>query len=240
MKKIQYSLCLLLLVVFTKAQNFEKDMAQVYKNFVNAPKIAYDISYVLKENHSATSKIISQITGRYVKLNDKCISQYDAKYTLTNATEIIMVDKEEKNIRVKKQNPKKPIANTDFLTQLKEYNKAIESVSALPGAKKETIVYTVQLKKNGIYPVTKYDITINTKTYYMEQISLFYNRPLDKDLDNNITGSEIPRLDILFLNVNAAKLYKTDELETAYYYSKQAKAISPSSNFTGYNIKEIL
>lgn len=237
-KHITYFLIIVSLLI--KAQTFDKDLELVYKNFVNAPKISYNINYVLKESHNVDSKIISQNKGRYVKQKDKFISQYALKYTLVSPIEIIMVDKEEKFIRVKKQEKTKTPQTPDFIEQLKEYNKGIEKVTKLTTNKKDVVTYSIQLKNLPLYGISRYEISINTKTYYLEQMTLFYKNPLAKDPDNNILGTEVPRLEILFYDFNNSKNYSEMELETNYYYTKDNKKISPSVNFKNYDVKEIL
>ncbi len=237
--KQQLTYFLILLGSVTNAQTFDKDLEQVYKNFVNAAKISYNINYVLKESHNVDSKIISQNKGRYVKQKDKYISQYALKFTLVLPSEIIMVDKDEKFMRVKKQDKSKTPQPPDFIEQLKEYNKGIERVAKLATNKKDVVTYNIELKNLPLYGISRYEISINTKTYYMEQMTLFYKNPLAKDPDNNINGTEVPRLEILFYDFNNSKNYSELEFETNYYYTKNNKQISPSLNFKNYDVKEI-
>ncbi|MCE3226615.1 MAG: hypothetical protein K0S32_1166 [Bacteroidetes bacterium] len=238
MKKSIYILLFSAINCLAFSQTFEKDMETVYKNFVSASKIAYNIKYVLKENHNDNSRIISQNTGRYIKSKSKCISQYATKYTLTVPGEILMVDKDEKFIRVKKQagDDKK---DPDFMSQLKEYNKGIDKVTRLTTNKKDVITYNVQLKNIALYGISRYEISINTKTFYMEQMTLFYKQPLKKDPQNNIQGTEVPRLEIIFSDFNNQKIYNEAELETGFYYTKDNKKLSPTANFKNYDVKEI-
>jgi hypothetical protein len=239
MKKY-YSIPLLLLAsVVARSQNFEKDMELMYKNFVNASKISYSIKYVLKESHDINSRVISQNTGRYVKAGETYLSQYDTKYTVVTPKQIILVDNSEKQVRVKKDERKNKQV-PDFLADLKEYSKAISKVVKLETNKKEIITYHIELKDIPFYGISAYDISINTKKNYMEQMTLFYKKPLSKDPDNNIKGTEVPRLEIIFYDFNAPKLYKNEELDPLYYYVAENKKIRASSNFKSYNIKEIL
>lgn len=238
MKKYLYITALILTSLVSFSQTFEKDMAIVYKNFVNANKIAYNIKYVLKQSHDINSGIISQNTGYYAKLNDTYISRYASKYTIVCPKEVIMVDEEEKYMRVKKQG--KQTNEPDFLGQLKEYKNGIEKVTRLTTNKKDVITYNVELKNIALYSLSRYEISINTKTFYMEQITLFYKQPLQKDDENKIKGNEVPRLEIIFYDFNNAKIVSPNELEPVYYYTRSNKKISPSSNFKNYDVKEIL
>jgi hypothetical protein len=220
------------------AQSFEKDMELVYKNFVNAGKISYNIKYVLKEGHDVNSKVISQSMGRYIKRDERYMSQYASKYTLVTPKEIIMVDAEEKFICVKKEEQKGK-TQPDFLKQLEEYNKGVEKVTRLETDRKNVITYKVELKNLPLFGVTGYEVSINTKTHYMEQVTLLYKKPLRKDPDNNISGSEIPRLEIIFYDFNNPKNFKPSELEGSYYYSAANKKLKATENFKNYNVKEI-
>jgi hypothetical protein len=241
MKKLVYTIALFFICVFVNAQSqsFEKDMEMVYKNFVNINKISYNIKYLLKESHEVNSKILSQNTGRYVKIKDKYISQYSNTYTLVNPTEVILVDNQEKYIRIKKQTKNK-VQEPDFLGQLKEYNKGVQKVTRLTTNKKDVVTYNVQLKNIAIYGISRYEISINTKTYFMEQMTMFYKNPLEKDPENNIKGTEVPRLDIIFFDFNSLKIYNELELNSSYYYTRGETKINPSANFKSYDVKEIL
>ena len=60
---------------------------------------------------------------------------------------------------------------------------------------------------------------------------------MERDDDFNISGSEIPRLDIIFSEFNNDKLLNTKELDPSYYYSKFDETLLPSVNFKGYDVK---
>lgn len=236
--RVIVSLIPLLLSVFAVGQTFEKDMEQVNKRFVNNNRIAYQINYVLKESHDVNSKVLSKNSGRYVKQNDKILSQYDKQFTLITANQVVMVNKDEARILVKQQASKEN-TSPDVIAQLNEYNKQIEKVVRLTTNKKDVIMYSVELKKNPLSPISKYEISINTSTFYMEQMTLFYKGTLDRDEENNIKGTEVPRLDIIFYDFNAGKLFTPQELEPSYYYVKSDKKYLPSANFKNYVVKEL-
>lgn len=240
MKKQSLHICyLILLTLSLGAQTFEKDMELVYLNFVNVPKIAYQINYTLKASHKTESAVISKSGGKYIKLNNTYLSVYDDKVSLTMPSEIIMIDNQEKRIRVKSVTTKEKTNQPDFITQLKEYNKNVAKVTKLAGINKNTFSYKIELKNTDLFPISSYEITIQQKTNYVEQITMFYKKPLQKNEDYSVNGTEIPRLEIQFYNFNSAKLIASKELEPSYYYSKLNKKLIPSSNFNGYDIKQL-
>lgn len=226
------------ITLFTNAQTFEKDMEQVNKKFVNTPKISYKINYILRESHDESSRIISKNTGKYAKSNSTYISVYDTKATLVNPGEIILIDGGDKHIRVKKSSVKNTPAAPDFMAQLKEYNSNVSAITRHT-QEKDLVMYDVTLKDVGFFPITHYQLTIDTRNGYVKQMSLFYKKPMEKDEDFKISGSEIPRLDILFSEFNNNKLLDAKELDPSYYYSRSDKNLFPSSNFKGYDVKEI-
>ncbi len=239
MKLISYIFLFATLGFNIKAQNFETDMKLVYDDFIQSEKVAFNISYVLRENHNLDSRIIHTNIGKYIKLKNKFISVYDTKSTLVLPSEIIMIDKEDKKIRVKKVKQKENI-NPDFMTQLKSYNGYISKVVALKTNKENVLTYNVELKSNAPFPISKYEISIDTKKHYLVQMSLFYKKPLEKDEDYKITGKEIPRLDIIFSDINNSSLFSIVEFEEAYYFLKKNSKLSPSQNFKDYDVKETL
>ena len=237
-KKFVHLVILGFTIAFAKAQTFEKDMELVNKKFVNSIKISYKINYILRESHDELSRVISKNSGKYAKHNSAYISVYDTKATLVNAKEIILIDGTDKQIRVKKMDAKKPLPVPDFVTQLREYNKQVSGITR-EVHEKGVVVYDVTLKDVGLFPISHYQLTIDTHSGYLKQMTLFYKKPMERDDDFNISGSEIPRLDIIFSEFNNDKLLNTKELDPSYYYSKFDETLLPSVNFKGYDVKEI-
>ncbi len=230
---------MILFAAFTlNGQTFEKDLEKVYKNFINTSKISYSIKYVLKENHSPDSRTISESSGKYLKEKDKYINVLDHRSTLVTNNEIVIIDNQSKFIRVKKVAGKMP-EKPDFLSQLTEYNENIDKVTQLSSTKKNVVVYRVDLKANGYSPVSYYELAINAKTNYVERISLYYSKPLNKNEEYKVTGKERPRLDIIFYDFNNTSHEAQKELSSNYYYIKNQNKLSPTFNFKGYDVKEI-
>lgn len=239
MKTIFYILFFVFVYLKLTSQNFETEMKMVYANYNQSDKVAFNIDYKLRENHNPNSRIITTSTGKYVKVNDRFISVYDYKLTLVSPTEIIMVDKSEKKIRIKKLKSKIE-SNPDFMAQLKSYNSFVAKVVPIRTNMENIIMYNVELKVGTPFPISKYELYIDVKKHLITQMSLFYKKPLEKDEDYNIAGTEVPRLDIVFYDINNNKLFTKAELEDAYYYKVRNEKLVPSINFITYDIKEIL
>jgi hypothetical protein len=238
MKKKRMLLGLILCTFLLQAQNFEKDMELVYKYFVNAPRIAFNIKYLLKESHKAESKVLTETSGRFMKEKDTYLSELDKIATLVTPLEILFVDHNDKRINIKKIKAKPP-ENIDFIKLLKISQSNIETVNKQPSEHKDQLTYKIKIKSSDVYPMSYYEIVINTKTNYLERMTLFYKKTLQENESYGVTGKEIPRLDILFYDFNSPKLNAGQELKTLYYYTKQNAKLIPTINFNGYAIKEV-
>lgn len=239
MKQILFKIFVLTSAV-SFSQNFESDMKLVYTKFNRAEKIAFNIEYVLHENHNADSKVITTNKGKYVKVKDQYISTYDSKYTLVSPKEIIMIDNQDKRIRVKKMKEQKKSENPDFMVQLKEYNKYISKTTSLNTNKADVIMYRIELNSKSPFPISAYELTIDKKQGYMLKMSLLYKTKLEKDETYKVTGDEVPRLDIFFNDINDKKLFAMNEFNEEFYYTKRNSKLFPSEKFKNYDIKEIL
>lgn len=221
------------------AQDFEKDMQLLNKKFVSAENISFRIDYVLKASHSENSDVINRNSGRYVKQNQIFLSAYDRKATLVTPDKTVFLDGDDHAIRVKKTSEaKNNVSPADFLVQLKQYNKNVSEVKHTLLAK-HLIKYDVILKDIQLFPISHYELTIDLETGYLRQMTLFYRKPLHKDADFNITGTELPRLEILFSGFNQNTIFSKNELDINYYYNVSSGKLTPSTNFKGYIIKEI-
>src|SRR5436190_24327338 len=117
MKKLILSL--LIIGQYMMGQTFEKDLKAVYDEFANPKRIAFDIRYVLGSTHAPGSKIINESNGKYIKSDRSYLSSFEKKSTLVTATEVVVIDDEQKRLRVKKL--REPLIDkADFMTQLKE------------------------------------------------------------------------------------------------------------------------
>lgn len=219
------------------SQDFSKDIAKAYSAY-KTERICFNIKYVLHESHKSDSRIISAKNGSYVKSKDKTLSKYDHLSTLTASNKIIVVDGDEKNIRIKKFNKDLYKEVPDFISQFKDFEKSISKTYLLKSDDPNILCYSVELKKNGLIPVSKYEIFIDKKNYYIVRMSLYYLNKLEKDDDYGIKGTEIPRLDILFSDFNDKKVFDESEFSDAYYYIKAKGKLLPSVNYKNYVVKE--
>jgi hypothetical protein len=238
-RKIIMTVILALSLFVLHAQSFEKDMELAYQQFVNSVRISYHIKYVLHENHQASSRVIMESKGKFVKEENSYISVYDTKASLVTNQEIIMVDHDTRRIRIKKLNESDPSPVPDALQQIREYNKNVAKITSTENNSANTVTYRIELKKTGLFPISHYEITLHAKSHYIEQLTLFYKKPIEKNEAYRVNGNEIPRLDILFYDVNASGVYSKQELENDYYYIKNNKQLLPSSNFKNYDVKEV-
>lgn len=222
----------------SRGQGFEQDMQAVYKSFIAPEHISFDIQYVLRSGAGSDARVISESKGRYLKSKNRYISVFDSKATVVTPREVIMIDEEDKRIRVKKL--KESIDNTiDFLEQLKEFNKSIERTERELSSDGRNVTYRVILKSTDLLPIRQYDICISSKTHLISRLTLYYKKPLEKDEDYKLTGNEIPRLDITFSGIETGKPASSRDLDPAYYYSVNKSQLSPTNNFKGYEIKEV-
>lgn len=232
-------LCLLAVVIRGQNPAFEKDMALMTAQFVNAPKISYQLKYVLRRTHDAGSPVISQLNGRFVKSGSAFLSAYDQVFSLNLPEEVIYVDGAEKYIRVKKQKMlTSPAPNV--LEELKGYLPLIEKVSSSNDPNANTVTYHLVFKKELNARLQAYEICLQQKTHYIERLTLFYNEgALEADEEWAINGNEKPRLDIFFGAYNDAKNYKAEELQAGYYYERKDKRLIAVNGFKTYQIKEL-
>jgi outer membrane lipoprotein-sorting protein len=239
MSKLRYSFLLLVLwpLIFT-GQTFEKDLEQIHLKFVNANYISYRLNYVLKESHDINSRVISTLKGRYVRNEKVTISQMDQIYSVGFNDKTVIVNKDDKQLFVKNEAPK-PSQAPDALQQLKEYNQFVSKTTRLATSKKDIVMYVVELKSNVLSGVSKYEVSFNEKTFFMDQLTLYYKKPLPKDENYGVKGTEIPRLEIQFYDFDSKAIYDKAELSATYYYTKGASGYVPSFNFKGYGIKEM-
>lgn len=238
MKKIIIVTVCFLNVVLMGAQSFEKDMELVHKYFIDAPYISFNIKYQLKENHKADAKILTETQGRYVKENSSYLSVMDKITTLVTPQEIVFIDAEEKRMNVKKIKDKLP-ENIDFIKLLKLSMPNVEATTVKKESDKNHVIYKIKIKNSDLYPISGYEIEMNTKTNFLERMTLFYKKTIQQNDDYGITGKEIPRLDIVFYDFNKEKNNTLKELQTIYYYTKNNSKLIPTLNFNGYAIKEI-
>lgn len=236
--KIFY-LCLLSVALRGQTPAFEKDMAMMTAQFVNAPKISYQLKYVLRRTHDAGSEVISQLNGRFVKNGPVFLSAYDQLFSLNLPDQVIYVDGAEKYIRIKKQ---KVVANPapNVLEELKSYLPLLEKVSSGSDPKTNTVTYHLVFKKELNARLQAYEICLQQKTHYIERLTLFYNEgALEADEGWAIKGDERPRLDIFFSAYNDVKNYKAEELQPDYYYERKDKRLVTMNGFKTYQIKEL-
>lgn len=235
MKKLK-TFFLVLLVIPALSQTFEKDMEQMHKKFVNAAHIAYTIRYVLKESHDEGSRIVSESTGKYIKDNDTYLSVLDDKATLVTPRQVVLVDREQKRISVKQVKEKIQETN-DLVKMLKLSTETAQKINRREV--KNQIVYDVILKSEARSPLERYQVKLNSETFYMESVTLFYKKALEPNKDYRVSGKEIPRLDIFFGDFDDRKINTDPEIQTDYYFTKLNNKLSPTLNFKGYAIKEI-
>ncbi|MDF2449488.1 MAG: hypothetical protein K0R26_1992 [Bacteroidota bacterium] len=220
------------------SQDFAKDMDKVYNTYKSFKNFGFNVKYILHENHNINSRIVSQSVGKYVKFDNKTLSVFDENSTLTSGTKIISINHAEKRISILK-NTKESYAKTpEFLAQFDTYKKHIEKISLLNSSDNNVLYYSVELKRNNITGLSKYEVVIDKTKSYIIKMTLFYSRKLEKDENYKVEGTEVPRLDILFTEINDKKLFNLNEFSDQYYYSKLHGKIMPSSNFKNYNIKE--
>lgn len=222
------------------AQDYAKDMEEIQIKYKSLTKLALKIKYVLHENHNANSRVISSEEGRYIKMNKKSLSSYDQITTLLTVDKAIMIDKKEKRMRIKKFQKQVETGAPDFLAQVNDYSKYIYKTTCLKTNKEHVILYNVELKSSKDNPISRYEIAIDKKNGFIVMLTLFYITKLEKNPDFNVAGTEVPRLDIIFSDINDSKLFSISEFEDSYYYSKQKGKAIPSLNFKGYDTKEII
>lgn len=234
--KITLFLSTVFLQVF--AQDFSNDMQLVNEKFAANPNVSFRIDYVLRAEHKMNSRVISRNTGRYVRRKEVYLSVYDKKATLVTANEVIMLDGDDRTIRVKKLTSAAPTQSPDFFAQLKEYNKNVKEIKRTV-LDKHRVQYDVILKNTQLFPISHYELTIDVESGYLQQMTLFYKKPLGKDPNFNLDGSEVPRLEILFSAFNQSSVFDKSELSAGYYYYFSSDKLTPSTHFKGYTIKEI-
>jgi hypothetical protein len=146
-----------------------------------------------------------------------------------------MIDSEQKKMVLSKNVKKAPV-QSDQLKQIDEYNKYI-SKTVVNQLSKNVVMYSVELKKNP-YPISKYELVIDTKLKSLVRLSLFYKGTLDKDDKFKVTGKEVPRMDIEFFDYNNFKVLKEIECMKSYYYVQNGNKLIPTANYKGYEIKK--
>jgi hypothetical protein len=238
MKKLIIAFACILSMGRLTGQEFEKDMERIYNSFVKPDYIHFNIRYVLRAEHQPDSRVVSETNGRYAKSKNKYISVMDSKATLVTPREVLMIDKAERKIRIKKL--KEPIENSiDFLTQLKELNKDIAGTSKANDKNAQTFVYQVRLKNTEFMPVSAYDMEVDVRTNHITRLTLYYKKPLEQNEDYHVKGDEIPRLDIIFSDIETGKPGSSTELNPEHYYTSNKSQLIPTTNFKGYEIKEV-
>jgi len=219
------------------AQDFAKDLEQVYKHFVNAERISYAIKYSLRAGHQENSRLIMESPGRYCRNKQSHLSVFENKTTLVTGSEIVMIDRAEKRIQVKKTDGTSS-GVPDAVSILKTFSNYVHKINRIPSGKNQAI-YDVYLKPGSEQPIDHYRIVLNTGSYYLESISLFYKTGLRRNEDYQVTGKEIPRLDISFYDFNSPQTNVSEETRADYYYNKTSNKLSPTLNFKGYAVKEV-
>jgi hypothetical protein len=235
-KTILTYLGLLAGIGFAKSQDFKQDMLAL----VNAQKVdkqCFSLTYNLRENHQSNSRVLYVSKGKYIKVKDACLSTLDHISSLTLKEEIITVDKNEQQLTISKLNQSSKAPTNDILQQIENYNQYIQKVT---GTKltNNAYQYTIVLKQT-FSAISKYELVFDIKLKTILRMTLFYKTPIEEDKRYHITGKEIPRLDIEFTNYNDFKLLNEAECNASYYYTKNKNKLIPSSNFNGYDIKQL-
>jgi hypothetical protein len=222
-------------VLCLKSQDFKQDLTELVNQQNKLEKQCYRITYTLRENYNYNSRVIQKSVGKYIKLKNSYLSALDHILSVNLPDEVIMIDSEQKKIVLSK-NVKKTVAPSDQLKQIDEYNK-YTSKTIVTQLSKNVVMYSVELKKNP-YPISKYELVIDTKSKSMVRLSLFYKGTLDKDDKYKVTGKEVPRMDIEFFDYNNFEKLKEIECTKGYYYIKTGNKLIPTDNYKGYEIKK--
>ena len=226
----------MLITYSLKSQDFKKDIVDVYNQQHQLTNLGYSLKYTLRESHNPNSKILHQSHGKYIKMKDTYLSSLDQITSLTMPDLIIMVNSESKTMILKK-NSMKEVVQPDILKQLEEYNKYTKKIVTTDLGKGK-YSYMVELNSK-LFQLSKYEIVIDTKTKSIMRLNMFYKGTLPKDDAYHITGKEVPRLDIEFNNYNDFTFLKEIECQKSYYISQTNHKIKPTSNFLGYEIKQL-
>lgn len=234
--RVYVSIAFVLAVLSLRSQDFKKDIVDVFNQQNKLPNLCYSLVYTLRESHNVNSKVLHKSNGKYIKIKDSYLSSIDHITSITMPDVIIMVNKADKTMILKKNMMKTPV-QPDIMKQLEEYNKFTQKIVTTDLGKGK-YSYTVELKKT-LYQISKYEIVIDTKAKSIVRLSLFYKNALAKDDAYHITGKEVPRLDIEFNDYNNFNLLKEAECKKNYYVTQNHNKLTPTSNFLGYAIKQL-
>jgi hypothetical protein len=235
MNKVILYLVFITSVLSLKSQDFKQDLTAVVNQQNKLEKQCYNVTYTLRENHNFNSKVIQKSVGKYIKLKNSYLSAIDHVLSVNLPNEVIMIDSQQKKIVISK-NDKKTVTPSDQFMQIDEYNKYISKM-VVNQLSKNVVMYSVELKKNP-YPISKYEIVIDTKLKSYVRLSLFYKGTLDKDDRFKVTGKEVPRMDIEFFDYNDFVKIKEIECTKSYYYTQIGNKLIPTDNYKGYEIKK--
>lgn len=213
------------------AQTANEDFRKVNAAYSKHQSLSMNVTYTLYSNYSSTVAHDKQ-KGVYMRQGDKYYSRLLGVETMNNGKTIIVTD----------HNDKVMLVADPPQTQKSPTPLDIDSMLATCGETKysETKagqkVYSMSFDKRKYLEYSKVDIYINSQTWLIDKIVLYYREQVSLDPDNDNALKEAPRVEITYSSVITNPAFDKEQFSENKFIASAGGKLKATGAYAGFEV----
>lgn len=225
---------LLVLFPYVSGQGISTDFERVRAKYKSLTGISAELEYVVYQGHDGT-RAVDVKTGLFKSdMKNSYVFVLAGIRQCHNPTYDIVVSEEDRSIVVKKNTLK--TQNTTMLPGIDTADGAWRTAVKV-GEGNGIRTWRISFKNKPGSEYEKMDITIDTQTFLIRSISLYYRAKMSAYLySEDPADNYLPKMTITYRNVRVNPTFGPDEFSETKYIQTAENEIKPSKPYANYEL----
>ena len=217
MKNIIYIILLFSSAAFGQVDELKAELKLVKEANSQANGVSMKVGYFMYKDYTS-SDIYEQHAGHYSKKGNLFKNFIYGSLTIQTEKYLMVKDDSAKVIMLAK-----PSAKTNMNIEVEEVLQFCSEVKALKAKKNGQKAFQLLFKQGKEFEYAKIDIYINSTTHLLEEMVLYYGRPVDYSKDPRNPDLHYSKMRITYTNNTSKKLSNSDFSINKYIVVKGSK-----------------